>query len=175
MNWDAIGAIGEVIGAFAVVISLAYLAIQIRSQISEARLASVHEILVGFRESVHTFATGDVAEVLAKANKDYESLSGSEALKLLASVLPVLRLWEEAYIQNEQGRLENRIWKGISSQCSEYLSYSAINRIWELRSKHFDSNFQDHVNKSMKAEMEAEMEAAKEAKKAEKKANKDKE
>lgn len=30
MNWDAIGAIGEVVGALAVVISLVYLALQIR-------------------------------------------------------------------------------------------------------------------------------------------------
>ena len=30
MNWDAIGAIGEIIGAFAVFITLAYLALQIR-------------------------------------------------------------------------------------------------------------------------------------------------
>jgi hypothetical protein len=154
MNWDAAGAIGEIIGALAVVISLAYLAIQIRTQNTEARLASVHEILAGFRETLHVFATGGVAEVMAKANEDYESLSNSEALRLLAGVLPVLRLWEEAYVQNEQGRLESRFWKGINSQCFEYLSYPALYRIWELRSKHFDKNFQNHVNKLKKAEVE---------------------
>ena len=30
MNWDAIGAVGEIVGASAVVLSLAYLAVQIR-------------------------------------------------------------------------------------------------------------------------------------------------
>ena len=155
MNWDAIGAIGEIIGALAVVISLAYLAIQIRTQNSQARLASVHEILVGFRESFQPFAIGDVAEVMARANEDYESLSDSEALKLLAAVLPVLRLWEEAYVQNELGRLENRFWIGVNGQCFDYLSYPAVYRIWELRSKHFDSNFQIHVKNSKKAELEA--------------------
>ena len=30
MNWDALGAIGEIIGAIAVVITLGFLAIQIR-------------------------------------------------------------------------------------------------------------------------------------------------
>ena len=154
MNWDAVGAIGETIGALAVVMSLAYLAIQIRIQNTEARLASVHEILVGFRETLHVFATGGVAEVMAKANEDYESLSNSERLKLLAGLLPVLRLWEEAYVQNEQGRLENRFWIGINGQCLDYLRYPALSRIWELRSKHFDSNFQIHVNKLKNAEVE---------------------
>ena len=30
MNWEAIGALGEVVGAIAVVLTLAYLAIQVR-------------------------------------------------------------------------------------------------------------------------------------------------
>ena len=30
MNWEAIGAIGEIVGAVAVVLTLAYLAIQVR-------------------------------------------------------------------------------------------------------------------------------------------------
>ena len=30
MNWDAIGAVGEIVGALAVVISVIYLAVQIR-------------------------------------------------------------------------------------------------------------------------------------------------
>jgi hypothetical protein len=157
MNWDAVGAIGETIGALAVVMSLVYLAIQIRIQNKEARLASVHEILVGFRETLHVFATGDVAEVMAKANEDYESLSNSEFLRLLAGILPVLRLWEEAFVQNEQGRLENRFWIGINGQCSDWLSYPALSGIWELRSKHFDSNFQSHVSKLNRDEVDVEV------------------
>jgi hypothetical protein len=39
MNWDAIGAIGEVMGSLAVFITLGYLALQIRHARSEARRA----------------------------------------------------------------------------------------------------------------------------------------
>ena len=41
MNWDAIGAIGEIIGAIAVVATLGYLAVQIRQNSTQARLSSV--------------------------------------------------------------------------------------------------------------------------------------
>ena len=37
MNWDAIGAIGEIVGAIAVVVSLIYLSIQIRTSSSLAK------------------------------------------------------------------------------------------------------------------------------------------
>ncbi len=36
MNWDAIGAVGEIIGAAAVVVTLAYLALQVRPSTKDA-------------------------------------------------------------------------------------------------------------------------------------------
>jgi hypothetical protein len=145
MNWEAAGAIGEVVGAIAVVISLLYLATQIRTQNSETRLAAVHEILVGFREVVQIFTTVDMSELFVKANYDYDSLSEAELVRLIAGILPMFRLWEEAFIQNEQGRLEDRVWVGINSQYTAYLSYSVLSRVWELRRGHFDKSFQSFV------------------------------
>ena len=45
MNWDAIGAIGEIIGALAVVVSLIYLAGQIRHNNQLARSNSLESVL----------------------------------------------------------------------------------------------------------------------------------
>ena len=39
MNWEIAGAIGEIVGAMAVVLSLVYLAAQIRVQTRESKLA----------------------------------------------------------------------------------------------------------------------------------------
>ena len=50
MNWDAIGAIGEIIGAIAVVLSLIYLSVQVKKQSEESKIAGMHNIAVGFRE-----------------------------------------------------------------------------------------------------------------------------
>ncbi len=153
MNWEAIGAIGEIIGAAAVVVSLIYLATQIRTQNNEARLAATHEILVGFRESLRVFTSGNTADLFAKANNDFDSLSDGEAIKLISATLQMLRLWEEAYIQNEQGHLEDRVWDGINSQYSSYLSYPALDRTWEIRGKHFDLKFQNLVNNVDRSEI----------------------
>ena len=153
MNWDAIGAIGEIVGALAVVISLVYLATQIRIQNRESRLAAVHDILVGFRESIQAFGSVSLGVTLVKGNDDWSSLTDPEIMNLLSGLLPMLRLWEEAFIQYQNGRLENRIWKGINSQYSSYLNYPSISKAWELRGHHFDSDFQRHVNSIHKTEL----------------------
>lgn len=44
MNWDAIAAVGEIMGALAVVVSVAYLAVQIRKQTAESRLTAAREL-----------------------------------------------------------------------------------------------------------------------------------
>ena len=44
MNWDAIGAIGEVVSAVGVIGTLVYLAIQIRANTKESRLTATGEI-----------------------------------------------------------------------------------------------------------------------------------
>ena len=41
MNWDAIGAVGEIVGAVAVIATLIYLAIQIKDSARAARSAAV--------------------------------------------------------------------------------------------------------------------------------------
>ena len=41
MNWEAIGAIGEFVGAVAVVVTLIYLAVQVRRGTSTTQAASI--------------------------------------------------------------------------------------------------------------------------------------
>jgi len=45
MNWDALGAIGEIVGAVGVIVSLLYLAIQVRSSSRQARHAAAQAVL----------------------------------------------------------------------------------------------------------------------------------
>jgi hypothetical protein len=56
MNWEAIGAVGEVFGAIAVVVSVIYLAIQVRKQTEEARLAATRELAAQFQSMVEPVA-----------------------------------------------------------------------------------------------------------------------
>ncbi|PLW69037.1 hypothetical protein C0039_10495 [Pseudohalioglobus lutimaris] len=67
MNWDAISAIGEIIGAAAVVISLLFLAVQIRDQNKEARLLAMHNMSRELRDATRTFANEDITDIFVRA------------------------------------------------------------------------------------------------------------
>lgn len=128
MNWDAIGAVGEIVGAGAVVASLVYLAVQIRTQNKETRLSAMHDISVGFREAILPFSAEDMSTILVKANADYDSLSDIEAQRIIVLMGQFFRAWEEAFIQNEEGRLDDRSWNAILKYYVKLLGAPAMRK-----------------------------------------------
>ncbi len=54
MNWDAIGAMGTLVGGVAVLLTLVYLSIQVQAffDVSESYLRLIHEIDLGGQEEV---------------------------------------------------------------------------------------------------------------------------
>ena len=86
MNWEAIGAISEVIGALAVVASLVYLALQIRQNTKQleqnertSRAASVSASATSYRENrQHIYTNREVAEIQLRGMADPQSLTEIE-------------------------------------------------------------------------------------------------
>ena len=146
MSWDALGALGEITGAFAVVISLVYLATQIKTQNREARIASVHEISEAFRMGITSFQDAQRASVYTKALKLFDDLNDSEKLQFISMVQGLLRVWEEAFFQFQEDRLDNRVWDSMVAQYSDWMSSRGFQRVWEIRKHTYNPDFQKYVN-----------------------------
>ena len=56
MNWEAISALGQIIGAIAVVVSVIYLALQVRSNARQTRLASMRSMSDAFNQFLQGLA-----------------------------------------------------------------------------------------------------------------------
>ena len=83
-NWDAIGAIGEIFGAFAVFISLLYLAVQIRNQNREAKLSATREFSREFSFLADSLTSNDLASIWVRAMSDgVDTLNPVEATQPL--------------------------------------------------------------------------------------------
>jgi len=82
MNWEAIGSVGEIVGAAAVVVTLAYFALQILDgkKASQAQATiNATQLASSWRSTL--LSNSDLAEVLAKANAS-EELSKKEQIQL---------------------------------------------------------------------------------------------
>lgn len=152
MNWDAVGALAEIIGAGAVVVSLIYLAAQIRTQNAESRIAGNHAILEGFRNSIADLADPNFAELSHRCLEDVGSLSGQELMQVFAAYQRTLRVWEEAYLLHLDGRLDEELWTGMERQYTSLLAHAGIRHVWELRKDYYSKKFREYVIQLPKSE-----------------------
>jgi len=82
MNWEAAGALGEIIGAVAVVATVIYLAVQIRTARIGSTSTATYAEMEGFsRWRGAILQNSDVAEAMTKANRG-ENLTEREQLHL---------------------------------------------------------------------------------------------
>ena len=84
MEWEAVGAIGEIIGAFAVVLSLLYLAIQIRqTRINEmqTQLRDSYDSYDEVRKSI--YENEDVAQVFMLGISQPDAMTPVEEVRFL--------------------------------------------------------------------------------------------
>ena len=81
MNWEAIGALGEVLGAVTVVATIFYLARQIRQNTRAQSIAIFESAMSGYNEAVR-FAFGDLerASISRRASVDFDSLNDDEVV-----------------------------------------------------------------------------------------------
>ncbi len=79
MNWEAVSAISEVIGVLLVVVSLAYLAIQVRQSNEMALAESERELLENWANAVAGLTKDDrTTDIFLRGLDDFESLSNLE-------------------------------------------------------------------------------------------------
>jgi hypothetical protein len=146
MNWEAIGAVGEIVGALAVVISLLYLALQIRNQVAQARLEALHDMSKEFREVSTLFATPDIADLFVRANNEFDSMSDSELVRLIVVITNLFRAWEEAFLEMRDGHLEVKVWEDLSRDYTQAMTAPSFRRIWLLRKQNYDPGFQSYAD-----------------------------
>ncbi len=146
MNWDAIGAIGEIIGAFAVVVSLLYLAVQIRSQNSQAKLSALHDMSRELREATAVFSTENISDIFVRANQDYGSLTEAESVQLTVTVTNILRAWENAFLENRDGYLDEKVWEALSREYIQPMGAASFRHVWAIRKQNYDPSFQKYVD-----------------------------
>lgn len=114
MNWDAIGAVAELLGGIGVIASLVYLSVQIRQNTNSVRAAAAREVLhEAQRILIQISSDPELAELNRRGGADRSSLSDAERYRFDTLVLAALRNGESLFIQSKRGVLSDADWDGL--------------------------------------------------------------
>ena len=147
VNWEAISAIGQMVGAIAVVISLIYLARQIRGNAHATRQAAMRsalDFLNRYTQQITEHA--DLAELRSRGFRDFESLEGVDLAHFGSLMHGMFRTVEDVYYQHLQGHMDPRMWRGIEVVMREVNAQPGVQAWWRLRSHWFDEEFAKFIN-----------------------------
>ena len=111
MNWDAIGAVGEILGAIAVVVTLVYLARQLRENTASNRVTSSWAMTASFN-SMHEMVASNpqFAEAVRKALAN-EDLEPTEIFQLNSIILHYINTLIAADDARISGHMSDEHWQ----------------------------------------------------------------
>jgi hypothetical protein len=109
MNWDALEAISAFVASIATLMTLIYLAIQIRESNKIARSASLKSVLDDFIEYsvINTLNHPELAEIFDRGHMDYDALTEREKSAFEAMLTRDILQLQNAMQQNEHGLLSD--------------------------------------------------------------------
>jgi hypothetical protein len=110
MNWDAIGAIAELLGAIGVIASLVYLATQIRHSREQMRAATYQQLHDHIGESATSLPESDM-ELTRQGNQDLQRLSEEDAYRYNLWAMRMMTSLENAHYQYRIGMLDEDRWR----------------------------------------------------------------
>lgn len=115
MNWDAVSALAGVFGAAAVVVSLVYLAAQVRQSGRVSSAAAFQGIIDGITEHLRFMYAPENAALVAKGLESFESLSPTERMGFEALMAGLINQVEASLItlhsqMMSEDTIENWAW-----------------------------------------------------------------
>ena len=146
MNWEAIGAVGEVVGAVAVVATLGYLAVQIRQNTKMMKSSMRQQLARASQDGLIQFA--EHAGILSKifVEKDTAWSSPAEAMEAELLVTAFFRNWENHAWQHRQGLVDTEEWNGIVEDIRFRATFPYIVEQWHQTRTRFSRTLQETLD-----------------------------
>ena len=153
MNWDAVGAVAELIAALGVIVSLVYLAGQVRGSLNQSRQAAIQS-LVNQMNNVWTQVAADRshADIWVRGSRGVANLPDeTDGVRFSAFMLSIFRPYEELFYYRRDGIVDDWTWESLGSQCHALMGTPGFSDWWSKRGSWFSSAFQEHIQETLEA------------------------
>jgi len=147
MSWPQIVTLAETASAVAVVISLAYLALQVRNQVKECRMSVVNSLTQQWGEALQAFALHpDLYGIWIRGLENFEALSPEERGRFSAIVVTLTQIFESLHLHYLDGKVDPELWAGFDRRLCDVFATPGVQAWWRLRRHWHGRRFQQHVD-----------------------------
>lgn len=147
MNWEAIGAVGEVLGAIGVITTLAYLAVQIRQSTRSQRTETYGRALDRVTTLQGRLAdNSELADILLRGVPDNRRLTAIERVQFTWIFYEMFSGFEFMFYQAERDALPDEVWQRWADTIRWWMSFPGVRQWWVAHPTPFTADFTRFVN-----------------------------
>lgn len=149
MNWSAVAAIAELLGAIAVVVSLVYVAAQVKANTRQARLDGARDLAVRVSEiSIAVASSREAGQLLLRGGGDYDNLDAVDQVRFRALMNALFRGLEQQFHLRREGALDEEEWAAVENLILDFASLPGVQRYFAERGQWYTPGFLEVVWRS---------------------------
>jgi hypothetical protein len=154
MNWDAISAVGEVLGAVAVVVTLFYLARQVREASEESkrnqmelrrtRYDALNRELIS--ASDEWASSAELSDIMLRGFSGVASLDPKETFRFYSSLHRFFRSIDALFVYAAEGGVHDWGIERWRMTLADFMTFPGVQEYWEQRGHWFTDALRSEVN-----------------------------
>jgi len=146
MSWEAINAIAQAIGAFGVVASLWYLAVQVHRSTRVAKIAAQDSAATALREVTKPYMeNAELARIWQVGLENLSTLTPEDQSRFFHASYQFLKAFETIHTHYVYGLLDLELWEGWRELLRHYIASPGMGHYWKMRQDLFSARFQKFV------------------------------
>jgi len=149
MNWEAVGALSEFVGAIGVIASLIYVGMGVRQNTRSMRAATYDSLVSSNGDWLWPVINDPVlAANFEIAVASWAEVPKEQRTRIMYLLTQLFRHWENAYFQQEQGTLAPSLWETWRGIILSYFHQPGIQEWWQLRRTAYSNEFRGFLEAS---------------------------
>ena len=145
-NLESLASLGEIVGAIAVVVSLLYLAVQVRQNTRAQRLENASRILDRTASMQGALSRDSAMSVLfSKGVSDPSKLTPQERIQFTWAMYEFFGALEFMFLAANENSIPEEIWQRWSSAAAWWLTFPGVQAWWNARPIPFADSFSSYI------------------------------
>lgn len=143
---ESLANLGEIIGAIAVVVSLIYLAVQVRQNTQAQRTENFSRALDRVAAMQATLSQdSDTAVIFSKGVVEPSNLSPKERLQFTWAMYELFGAFEFMFLASRDAAIPDEVWQRWSAAVAWWLTFPGVQTWWEIRPIPFTRSFTSYI------------------------------
>ena len=146
MSIEFLGNIGDFIGGIGVIVTLIYLALQIRQNTVATRADSYQAVVSSASDwSRELSLNAEICEILQRGAEDYNALDVVERLRFNLAMSSYFRNMENLHLKFRAGAVDASVWSGWASRTRAFMLPPGTQAWWALNATAYSSDFRAFI------------------------------